>query len=326
VTAPSTRSPSGEARRWRRALLPSMLIAPVAVALLGCVAFLLAAPELPGRVIVHWGPDGSQTGSPYVALLCLPLTAVVAAVLWVAVRGPANVRRTALLRCVLGLPLWLACFLTIGLVGSVVLQAHPGVPVPGVPLLVGFAVGLVAGGIAALTAPAPPAQPDAPAPLRLPAVRAGERLVWLGRAGAAPGLMATVLGALGAVVVVVVVSGLATDPWLAVVSVVPVLALPLAASMLHWRVRVDGAGVTAVGALGFPRLRVPLHDVVSADVVVVAPIGDYGGLGLRHSRGVTAVATRGGEALQVTRADGRRLVLTVDDAAAAAGVLRALRP
>jgi hypothetical protein len=61
-------------------------------------------------------------------------------------------------------------------------------------------------------------------------------------------------------------------------------------------------------------------------VVSVAPLGDYGGLGLRHRRGVTAVATRGGEALEVTRADGRRLVLTVDDAATAAGVLQALRP
>lgn len=325
MTAPSPSTPAEQARRWRRSLAPSMLIAPLVVSVLGCVAFLVVAPGLPDRVIVHWGPDGTATGSPYSALLCLPITAVVSAALWVALRRPADVRRTAFLRALLGLPLWLACFLTIGLVGSVVLQARPDAPVPGVPLLVGVVVGLVAGGVAAWTAPEPPAQAPAPEARTLPALQPGERLVWLGRAVASPAVSATAVAVLGAAAVIVVVAALATEPASALVALVPALLLPLVASALHWRVRIDGSGVAAVGALGFPAVRVPLDDIASAAVIAVAPVGDYGGIGLRYGRGVTAVATRGGEALEVTRVDGRRLVLTVDDAATAAGVLRALR-
>lgn len=326
MTASSTSTPVEQARGWRRSLAPSMLIAPLAVSLLGSLAFLLAAPGLPSRVIVHWGPDGTETGSPYLALICLPLTALLSLVLWSAVRRPADVRPTAFLRIVLGLPIWLACFVTIGLIGTAVLQARPDAPVPGLPLLVGFVVGVLAGAIAALLAPEPPALPEPPAPRSQPALHLGERLVWLGRAVAGPGLTAMALGVLGAAAVVVVLAGLATQPWFALVAILPALGLPLTASMLRWRVRIDGRGVTTIGALGFPTIRVPLAEVAEADVITVAPIGDYGGIGLRHSRGITAVATRGGEALQVTRTDGSRLVLTVDDAATAAGVLRALRP
>ncbi len=325
MIASSTSAPVEQARHWRRRLAPSMLVAPLAIAALGCVALLIAAPRLPASVIVHWGADGTASGSPYSALLCLPLTALVSAVLWGALRRPTDVRRTAFLRVLLGLPLWLACFLTIALVGSTVLQAHPGAPVPGVPLLVGFVVGLVAGGVAGLTAPEPPALPAAPALRAQPALRRGERLVWLGRATTAPGLGAIVLGALGAAAVLVVIAGLAMRPAVALIAIVPGLLLPLVASVLHWRVRIDTRGVAAVGALGFPAIRVPLAEVAGAEVIAVAPIGDFGGVGLRFGRGVTAVATRGGEALEVTRTDGRRLVLTVDDAATAAGVLQALR-
>lgn len=323
----SVLAPADQGRRWRRALAPTMVVAPTAIALLGCVVLLLVAPSLPAAVVVHWGAGGTRTGSPYAALTCLPLTLGVSAVLWLALRRPVDVRRTVLLRLVLGTPLWLACFLTVGLVGSAVLQGHPDAPVPGAPLLVGFLLGLVAGGVAAATAPEPPAAPPVPAVRPQAPVAAGERLVWLGRAAVRPGLMAGVLGVLGAASVVAVVAGLATEPGAVVAGIVPALLLPVVASTLSWRVRVDARGVTATGALGFPVLRVRLADVASADVLGVAPIGDFGGIGLRLGRrGTTAVATRGGEALAVTRTDGRRLVLTVDDAATAAGVLRALRP
>lgn len=289
-----------EARRWSRSLVPSMLVGPAVVSVIGCLVLLLVAPGLPSTVTLHWGADGERTGSPYVALVSMPITLAVATLMWVVVRRPADVRRTVLLRVLVGAPLWLACFLTVSLVGSVVLQARPGAPVPGAPLLAGLVLGLLA-------------------------VRPGERLVWLGRAVPAPGVTWAALGALGAAAVAVAVAGFATQPWVAAVALVPALLLPLVASALHWRVRIDARGVAAVGALGFPAVRVPLEDVASTAVSVVAPVGDFGGVGLRFGRGVTAVATRGGEAMEVTRIDGRRVVLTVDDAATAVGVLQALR-
>jgi hypothetical protein len=56
----------------------------------------------------------------------------------------------------------------------------------------------------------------------------------------------------------------------------------------------------------------------------VVPLGEFGGFGLRWGPGRRlGIITRGGEALEVQRRDGRTVVVTVDDAATAAGLLMA---
>jgi hypothetical protein len=325
MTAPAPAPVRQDAvHRYRRALVGPVLVVPVVVAAAGAAVLLAALPALPDRVLVHWGVEGTTSGSPLTALVAVPTTAAIAVVLWLALRRPENVRMGLQGRLVAALPVWVACFVTIGLVGTVVLQARPGAPVPWLPLVLGAGVGLLAGLVVARTVPVPPrgAAPSRVAPLP---VRPDERLAWFGTAAASPGVQAGALGVLVVAAGAVLLAGLATVPAVALVAVVPLACAVLAATMLTWRVRIDRAGVTAVGALGFPRLHVPADDVAAAAVTTVAPIGDLGGFGLRQRPGVTAVATRGGEAVEVTRRDGRRLLLTVDDAADAAGVLEALR-
>lgn len=90
-------------------------------------------------------------------------------------------------------------------------------------------------------------------------------------------------------------------------------------------VTVDREGLTVRSVLRWPRYRVPLDEVVRADVTHVSPLRDFGGWGWRVGRdGRVGVVLRRGEALQVTRTARRSIVVTVDGAATAAGVLNAL--
>ena len=76
------------------------------------------------------------------------------------------------------------------------------------------------------------------------------------------------------------------------------------------------------GPLGGFRSRVPLDEVARVTAEVVEPLA-YGGWGYRIIPGVRAVIVRQGPGLRVDRIDGPSLVVTVDDAGVAAGVLRA---
>jgi hypothetical protein len=109
---------------------------------------------------------------------------------------------------------------------------------------------------------------------------------------------------------------------LAIVPVVIALSILGTAS---WRVRVDGNGLTVRPTLGWPQYRVALADVASARTTDVVPLGEFGGFGLRWGLGGrVGIITRGGEALEVQRRNGRAVIVTVDDAATAAGLLTAL--
>jgi hypothetical protein len=76
------------------------------------------------------------------------------------------------------------------------------------------------------------------------------------------------------------------------------------------------------GPLGWPVVRVPLGMVERVTVEDVEPL-DYGGWGYRALPGVRAVVIRRGVGLRVERTGRPDLVVTVDDAATAAGVLAA---
>ena len=98
----------------------------------------------------------------------------------------------------------------------------------------------------------------------------------------------------------------------------------IALAFTGFRVTVDRQGLRWRGRLGLPRGHVPLEDIASSEVVQVDP-SHYGGWGYRLSpvHG-TALVTRGGSALRVTRRDGRRFTITVDDAGTGAALLEAL--
>ena len=96
--------------------------------------------------------------------------------------------------------------------------------------------------------------------------------------------------------------------------------------MSFWRVRADRRGFSVRGALGWPRVSIPATDIAAVRVVDVDPTADFGGWGWRWGSGRrTGIIMRRGAAIEVTRRDGRRLVVTVDDADNAAAVLQTVR-
>jgi hypothetical protein len=106
---------------------------------------------------------------------------------------------------------------------------------------------------------------------------------------------------------------------------IPLVVLVFVLGNFAWTVRVDARGVRVRSVLGFPTIAIPLDQVTSADVIEVQALAQYGGWGIRWALNRRiGVIVRSGEALEVHRAKGLDLVVTVSDAATAAALLNGL--
>lgn len=144
----------------------------------------------------------------------------------------------------------------------------------------------------------------------------GEAVVWTG-SSSAPAWSWALVATVVAVAAVLLVVDL---PWVALLLVVLAAA---ATTLLRVTVTIGPAGVTArLGPLRLVRFHTPLEDIAVVHAEVVDPL-TYGGWGLRWLPGVRGVILRSGPGLRIEQTDGPDLVVTVDDAAEAAGVLQA---
>lgn len=292
---------------------------PLLCLLVMAVTAIVWAAELPDQVAIHWNLAGEADGfaSQWVA------TAVPMAVagllgfgfLTASRRAPAPAARwLGALAC--GLPLLLAA-LHLGTLGA---NYFIGLPEQAELPVVGIAYGivlLVAGGAVGwrLTPPGDEVV-TAQLPVRELEVQPGEAVVWSGRATAEPWLAALA----GAIVLAGGWFVLVEELW---ATGVLVAVGVLVGSLLRVRVSVGPAGVVArSGPFGLLRQRVALAEVARVTAEEVEPLA-YGGWGYRVVPGARALIVRSGPGLHVERVDGPALVVTVDGAAEAAGVLRA---
>jgi hypothetical protein len=282
--------------------------------------------ELPDPVASHWGADGTANGfsslDAVIAVMFVGGTVLVLGfgAVTLGLGQTAWVRRTGAAASV-----WSAVFFATLTVGSLAPQrglsdARDAGGIGGV-LVLAYVLSLAAAGITAAAVPGDPHQPTAaPVPPDAPRaeVGAGEPAGWSGSARS-PTAMFLAFAAGTLVIALVALTRL----WaLLIVAVVVVGLVTLMASVV---VRVDEDGVTIGSPLGWPRLRIPLDEVVRADVTRVRPLRDFGGWGWRVGRaGRVGVALRAGEALLVQRTGDRSVVVTVDHATAAAGTVNAL--
>jgi hypothetical protein len=153
----------------------------------------------------------------------------------------------------------------------------------------------------------------------------GERAVWAATTTTAR-LGVIVLAALvGVLVVMAVVLWALEEPAWWITAIVAVVMIGAMLTMLSFRVRVDVRGLTVRSTAGWPRFRIRPDEVRAVRVVTVHPFAEFGGWGLRLSPdGRFGVVLRTGEALEVTRTNGRTFVVTVDDAATGAALLSAV--
>ncbi|WP_295035613.1 DUF1648 domain-containing protein [uncultured Microbacterium sp.] len=322
------------ARDLRRARLIALVVGvAVPLVLSGVVLALVLSwlPELPSPAVTHWGPSGADGFGPPATfawmsvLLGFVLPAVLTIVTVLGVRDHWG--GAARLLAALGLGIsGLSAVISLSAVG---VQRGVGdasqVPDVGWHMVVAFAVFVVLIGVGWLVQPHIHPAPAAPLqPAHIDGIAGGERVVWL--ATASLSRLAVILISALMVVVVGVTAFMAlrfTDRmW------VPLLTLLLIggafASSASFRVRVGPDGLSVRSQIGFPRVHVPLDEIVSVRAVECNPFGEFGGFGWRLGLdGRTGIVLRRGPAIEVERRDKRPLVLTVDGAAVGAAVLQA---
>ncbi len=324
--------PTGSPRIVRRFVITA-LAAPmltIAVALILQVAWL---DDLPSPAAIHWGASGSPDGFgsawtfPAVTVglgLGIPLLVAITTLPMLR-RGARGVTFRFLGAFALGMSAFMATVNT----WSVHIQRGlaSGADAPSVfpTMLLAVGVGAVLGIAGWLLQPRQQVEILDWEPSAGMALAPGERAVWMRTASMARWsvIMLSVVGAgIAGGAIIAWAAGELTAAWILVGGLVVVALSTAMASIFH--VRVDDHGLTAVAALGFPRLRVPLDDVAEAGIAPVNGFAEFGGYGVRTRPGATGIVLRNGEALQVTRKSGRRLVITVDDAVSAAALLTAL--
>lgn len=282
--------------------------------------------ELPDPVATHWNARGEADGfssltEALVVLLGIggALVLLFGGVTWALGTSAVNRRIGAAATA------WISLFLSTLVVGTLYVQrglsdARDVGSVDAV-LFVGFLAPIVPAILAAILVPGDPRQPTTePVEPQAPRVRLvdGERAVWIARA-----TTPTAYFIAAPVLIVTMAVAVLTRFW--AVFIVDAVVIVALVTLTAFVIRVDRTGLTVRSVIGWPRYRVPLDEVVRADVTQVLPVKEFGGWGWRVGRdGRVGVVLRKGEALLVERTGGRSIVVTVDGAMSGAGLLNTL--
>lgn len=307
------------------------IVGPLLLTAIALVLQLTWLPDVPSRIATHWGPSGPDEFGP--AWTSLVLTAVLGIgmpALIAALTLPSLLRgaRGWAFRFMGGFALGMTAYLDVlaswllwhqrGLADAA--DAGGGAGIVFASMGIGLLLG-IAGFFAQprQTSPAPALAEAAPMDLA-----AQERAVWM-RSTSLRGAMKLLLAVpmavlLGLLVWIYIDGGLVA---MIVPGIVLVIVALAGASNAVWHVRVDETGLSVASALGWPQFRVAAAEVESAGASPVEGFSEFGGYGIRWRPGAMGVVLRSGDALRVTKTDGKQFVVTVDDAATAASLLEA---
>lgn len=319
-------------RRTHRSAIIVGGVIPVAIVAAAAIVMTSWLPELPDPIAIHWNGAGPDGYGPALLMILMPLAIVVLFSVFAVgaawrVRESGQPVRTQ--KLVLVTSVWLSVLLSIGPGSSVAGQrgltdaSQAGDVGPSLLFGVGLGLALAAGAWFLLPAADTTLEMGTrPEPVEL---TGSERVSWSRTVIINPIVM-TVIGfalvlALGATVFTLVVANAGAG--FAIASLV--LVLLLASTTSYWRVTADRRGLIVRSVLGWPRIYIRAAEIRAVQVVYLNPTGEFGGWGYRWAgQGRTGVIMRAGEAIEVTRNNGKRFVVTVDDAETGAGVLAAL--
>lgn len=305
-------------------------VVPLAVAAATVVALLVAAPQLPSELALHWNFKGvDRVGGigemvAMVAIMVPAVTALLVATFVLLSRGKRESSFFA--RVFVGLSTFIAflmAFLSLSLPllqrgVEDVREIPASAPAPWLvgSLVLAAAIGLL---FTRLIPTLPVDEGDVTGSEPLP-LQPGEVAYWtqLVSPHAAVLLIPIITG-----VVLTVTLLFFGAPWGIALGLDVVVAF--AAGTLVWRVVIDARGARIRSLLGIPRFTVPIADVVAAKTVNVEPLKEFGGWGVRVAAdGRWGVVVRKGQAIEILRRGKSPLLVTVDDAATGAGLLTAL--
>lgn len=294
----------------------NLILVPAILLALIMLPFLLYWSDLPNPMATHWGPSGTPDGSMPPALLLVGVAGLFVLIV-LAVRrvvrqtpdeGPSFVAGVYAIGSLLALVTWRTVLANDG-AASWEAADEVGLLMVGAAVALALAAGAV-GWVMAGGRSVQRTTPQGAAPVL--DVAEPSNVVWSGRG---VGRVTMFIG------VAVITIGLVIWGWPAVGLVLVGL---IALGFSEVRATVSHRGVvTSLGWWGFPSWTVPLTSIERAEVEDVRPMA-YGGYGYRVRPGVRGVVVRGGESLRLVLRDKADLVLTVDDAETAAGLLNAM--
>lgn len=332
-----------EIRRARTAFWWVGVIVPLALLVLASIVVLSWLPDVPDPAAIHWGLDGADGFGPRWAPLALLMGVGGGTVILFAFialfshrlpqRGAAapvpQAQWSATARLLGAVNLGTAGMMSLLAIASTAAQrgladaADAADITPWVPVFLVVMAGLGAAGW--FLQPSVPLSPESTSATAAPLPLADhERAVWIktvtiarsGRVVLGISVFVTI-----AMSVLLLARGVAGGWIVAGVSLILVI---LVATGLSFRVRASDAGLRVRSVAGWPRLEIAADEIASARAVQVNPFAEFGGWGYRFGvDGRRGIVLREGDAVEVTRTNGRVFVVTVDDAATAASVLAA---
>lgn len=318
--------PDRERRQAEEELRRKHLTVTVAVTLLAVLAYaltaILTAGRLPDSLATHFGPGGEpddfmRTGPALLfqgaVVVFLPVALLVSFGLSQWWRGEYSRSLSALIS---GICVALTALFVVLTLAHVPVADPAEVRVTWQMGLIIVSAGLAAAALVYLLLPPPLPRPE-PEPVAPVEIAPSYRVSWFGKVRMGQVFVIT----MAAATVLVAIAALTSNVWWTWLIVL--LMVVLLASFSSFDVVVDSKGVHWRSALGWPRGGVPLKEITDVSVVEVTP-GDFGGYGIRLLPGRLGLITRHGHALRVTHGE-RELVITVDDAQVAAGVLEGWR-
>ncbi|GAA1324014.1 DUF1648 domain-containing protein [Leucobacter albus] len=316
------------------------LYVPLGLVVVQTTLYLLWLPRLPNPMAVHWSGAGVADGfaSPMLGLVMFPLTGLVITALFFTTKlqdvqnrlrpggdvwGPLNRLIPAIVLSAGALIFTLNLLTT---TAQLDLANGRDLAPNLAAMVIPYPVAIAAGVLGYFAQPklriAYEADADAGEPIEL---AAAERVVWLGAITATKPYLWAMAGALvvaSASFIWIVTLRPVSVVAVAVTGVALVAVLVLTLVSMRFNVRIDERGLEARSFLGWPRVWVPAESITSVEVGEIHPFGEFGGWGWRLSTdGSVGIVMRTGEGLRVGRASGRPLVITLDDAEAAAAAL-----
>ncbi|HRN29629.1 MAG TPA: DUF1648 domain-containing protein, partial [Terrimesophilobacter sp.] len=303
-------------------------IAPVVIALTTALVALTWLPDLPEPVAIHWGADGADGyGSAWISIV-LPLAITLAFAIF-AVSASWKIAPDGRLlvgqKFMVVTSLWLGALLSVIIGGSLYIQRGladaTAAPDVGPLMLLGFAVSTVLAAGAWFLLPAVTRVPVSTASAAPLTIVGAARVAWSRTVTMTPVAWWVIGTGVAACLIALAVTIVYGHGWLIALGSL-VLILLLVVTTLAWRVSADRRGLVVRSAVGWPRLVIPPTQISEVRAVTVNAVAEFGGWGWRwDGAGRSGVIMRSGDAIEVTRTNGKRFVVTVPDAASGASVL-----
>jgi hypothetical protein len=330
--------------RARTAFLWVGVIIPLAMIAVSALVVAIWLPHLPEPAAIHWssdGVDGLAPGWTHLAVLCGVGGGMIIAfslLVWFAHRPPrargadaARPQWSVTARFLGAVNLGLAGLMSVVALAAVgpqrgLTDAMDAPNVGGPAAIGGFGLLIVLTAVGWFLQPKVDARAadDAASAAPLP-TSASERVIWIGSATISRGGKGVLGGLvlLVCVIAIVVIASGRAGFWPAAILIATAVVVAVAFIVtLVFRVRIGPNGLSVRSLVGWPTIDIPAAEVTAVRAVTVNPFAEFGGWGLRYGLdGRYGVVLRAGEAIEVTRTDGRRFVVTIDDAETAASVL-----